>query len=466
MSAQVIVIRRAELPEGIRDVEIRDGRVAAVAPDLPAAGAEVVDGAGAALLPGLHDHHLHLHAMAAAAGSVSCGPPEVHTADELGSALRGAVGDSWIRGVGYVETVAGLLDSNGIDRYVRERPVRLQHRSGALWFLNSRAAELVGLAGADHPGIERDGRGAPTGRLWRADDWLRTRLPDRSPPDLGLIGDRLARFGITGVTDATPDLSPTSLRSLVEAHVDGALPQCLHLLGAPADDRDDRPHGITVGPYKIVLADSDLPDYQQLRATVHTVHEQGRAVAVHCVSRIGLLLLLAVFDDIGSIPGDRIEHGAVIPDESLDRIRGLGVCVVTQPGFIAHRGDDYLQRVDPSDVPYLYRCRSLMDNDIPVALSSDAPYGPADPWAVIAAARWRRAPDGRIVGADERISSARALDRYLTTPQQPGGVVRAVRVGEPADLVLLDRPRAEMLDDPSSDMVRCTMIRGRVAFDR
>lgn len=51
----------------------------------------------------------------------------------------------------------------------------------------------------------------PTGRLWRADDWLRTRLPSTAPPDLTEIGARLARFGVTAVTDATPDLDPTAL---------------------------------------------------------------------------------------------------------------------------------------------------------------------------------------------------------------------------------------------------------------
>lgn len=176
---------------------------------------------------------------------------------------------------------------------------------------------------------------------------------------------------------------------------------------------------MTTGPYKIVLADSGLPDFEALAGTVRRAHARGRPVAVHCVSREALLLLLAVFEEAGTRPGDRIEHGALVPAESIGELRRRRVCVVTQPGFLAHRGDDYLERVDTRDLPDLYRCRSLLDGGVSVALSSDAPYGPLDPWAVIAAATNRRAPTGDVVGPQERITAAAALDRYLSPSTTP-----------------------------------------------
>jgi hypothetical protein len=174
-----------------------------------------------------------------------------------------------------------------------QRPVRVQHRSGALWVLNSAAAALAGLDTADHPGVERYGDGRPTGRVWRADTWLRDRLPVTAPPPLDAIGAQLAAYGVTGLTDATPDLSPSSLTALVSAHGEGALPQRLHLLGAPSGFVS--PSGtLASGPYKIVLADSGLPDLDVLAETIRSVHAAGRAVAVHCVSREAFAILLAV----------------------------------------------------------------------------------------------------------------------------------------------------------------------------
>ena len=61
-----VLLRRVEVEGRVVDVVVADGVVLAVGPELPSPpGATIVDGAGGALLPGLHDHHLHLHAMAA-----------------------------------------------------------------------------------------------------------------------------------------------------------------------------------------------------------------------------------------------------------------------------------------------------------------------------------------------------------------------------------------------------------------
>lgn len=446
------------------DVLLRAGVVAAVGPDLPAAGPAILDAGGGALLPGLHDHHLHLHALAADSVSVRCGPPRVRTAAELAHVLRTAPGDDWIRGVGYVETVAGLLDSAALDSLHTERPVRIQHRSGALWILNSTGAHRLGLETANEPGIERDTAGRVTGRLWRADTWLRARLPDTGPPDLTDVGARLARYGITGLTDATPDLTDDSLTALTGAVESGAVPQRLNLLGVALGAQGGA--GVTTGAYKIVLADSGLPEIDTLVTTVRRAHELGRPVAVHCVSRVALLILLAAFDEAGTVPGDRVEHAAIVPGESVRALRRLGVTVVTQPGFIGARGDDYLHRVDPSDLPDLYRCRSLLEAGVGLAFSSDAPYGPVDPWRIMADAITRRAPGGRILGAGETLRAPEALGRFLAPLHDPGGRARVIAPGTTADLVLLDRPLARVLAEPTAEAVRTTIIGGRMVFDR
>jgi predicted amidohydrolase YtcJ len=459
-----LVIRNAEV-DGVSgiDVSISDGRITAVGAELPVASADMIDVRGGVVIPGLHDHHLHLHAMAADAASVSCGPPGVRDAAALADALGRAPGDDngWVRGVGYIETVAGDLDADALDRLHSARPVRVQHRSGAMWLLNGAAAAAVGLAEAAHPGIERAPDGRPTGRVWRADGWLRDRLPASGPPRLDAVGAALARWGITGVTDASPDLDPRSRAAIETSVSDGSLPQRVHLLGAAPESSTASPQGrVTVGPYKIVLADSGLPDLDDLADRIRDVHDRGRAVAVHCVTRESLLLLLAVLDDVGTRAGDRIEHGALIPGETIDDLRRRGLIVVTQPGFLAHRGDDYLRDLDENDHPDLYRCRSLIEGGVPVALSSDAPYGPADPWAVMTAAVNRRAPTGEVVGGSERITAADALTRYLTPADDPGGRPRAVRPGVAADLVLLHAPLTDVLAAPSADAVRATLFGG------
>jgi predicted amidohydrolase YtcJ len=94
---------------------------------------------------------------------------------------------------------------------------------------------------------------------------------------------------------------------------------------------------------------------------------------VHCVTREALVLLLAALDEAGPRPGDRIEHAALVPSELVPELARLGVRVVTQPGFLPHRGDDFLRDLPPQDRPDLYRCATLLRAGVPVASSSDAP---------------------------------------------------------------------------------------------
>jgi predicted amidohydrolase YtcJ len=427
--------------EGTRvDVRIRAGRVAELASRLDREpGERIVDAAGGALLPGLVDHHVHLLATAAARQSVRCGPPEVRDRAGLAAALASAPSDraGWVRAVGYHESVAGDLDAAALDRLHADRPVRLQHRSGALWMVNGPAVRQLGLAGADLPGIERDTAGTPTGRLWRADGWLRSRLPATGPPDLSAVGAELARAGVTAVTDATPDLDPPAMAAIAAAVRAGVLPR-VHLLGAPLDAPPPPP--LTAGPYKIVIADSGLPDLDALTDRVRAAHAAGRGVAAHCVTREALVLLLAALDAAGDHPGDRIEHAALVPAELVGELARRRIAVVTQPGFLAHRGDDFLRDLPAADHPDLYRAASLRAAGVSLALSSDAPYGPADPWAVLAAAVQRRTPTGVIASPGERLDPMAALAAYLAPPEDPGGPPRRVRVGAPADLILLDRP--------------------------
>jgi predicted amidohydrolase YtcJ len=61
----------------------------------------------------------------------------------------------------------------------------MEHRSGKMWMVNSAGAAQLGLdEGPDLPGIERDAKGRPTGRLFRLGDWMRSRLGTGAFPDL------------------------------------------------------------------------------------------------------------------------------------------------------------------------------------------------------------------------------------------------------------------------------------------
>ncbi|MFP5305509.1 MAG: amidohydrolase family protein, partial [Gammaproteobacteria bacterium] len=213
------------------------------------------------------------------------------------------------------------------------------------------------------------------------------------------------------------------------------------------------------------LHEHALPELDGLIAAIRASHAAGRAVAFHCVTRTELVFALAVLREAGVLRGDRIEHAAIAPPELVDEIAALGLIVVTQPNFIAERGDDYVRDVEAGDRPWLYRLRGLVDVGIALAGSTDAPFGQADPWAAMQAAIDRRTPSGAVLATDEALTPAQALALFLAPLDAPGVAARRIAVGAPADLCLLDRTHAAALAAPAAVRVRLTLAAGTPIHD-
>lgn len=442
-----MLIANAEV-DGVPRLDVRcaDGAIVEIGKQLDHRPVErVLDANGGALLPGLHDHHIHLLAQAAASKSVQCGPPAVSTPDELRETLCHATGNSWIRGVGYHESVAGDLNRKVLDQFVVDRPVRIQHRSGKMWFLNSIAVRLLDLD-------------CPDGRLFRADQHLRDRLREDADfrSTVEETSKRLASYGVTGITDATHTNNketPAFFRSL-------NLCQNVNLMGDES---------LPSGSLKIMLDDVALPTFDDFRSRIERAHRKERPVAIHCVTRTELVFSLTALSDVGTIPGDRIEHAAIVDAASLHLLRETPaevdhLTVVTQPNFIAERGDQYRLDIAADELPYLYRCQSFINAEIPLAGGTDAPFGHADPWAAMYAAVHRKTAEAETIGEEEKLTPEGALALFTTPLATPGGTPRHVAVGEAADLCLLDRPWHQARSILEAEHVAATTVRGALVF--
>jgi predicted amidohydrolase YtcJ len=460
-----MLIRNADvLGVGRSDLRIAGARIAAIVPTLPPReGERVIDARGGALLPGLHDHHIHLVSLAAALNSVHCGPPQVGNADALAALLAAEEtrDRGWLRGIGYHESVAGDIDRHWLDRHIPSRPVRIQHRSGQMWILNSCALDRLDAGDADSP-AERVG-GVLSGRLFRGDDWLRTRLRGQFP-DLTRVSALLAQRGVTGITDTSASNDGAQAQRLQDAQACGALKQTVMAMGTADLDGWSEQGPCRRGPFKIHLNETVLPDFDVLVAAIRRSHDIGRAVAAHCVTRTELTFVLAAIEEAGALRGDRIEHASVAPPEAVDAIANLSLTVVTQPNFLWERGDAYLRDVDPADRPWLYRGRGFLDRGIALAAGTDAPFGEPDPWRAMQTAVARCTRGGSVIAADEALSPDQALALYLGAPEDPGGPPRRIEVGAAADLCLLDRSLQRMREDFAAVTVRTTWRSGEIVW--
>jgi predicted amidohydrolase YtcJ len=460
-----ILIRGGEVTGiGPTDLRLDAGRIVEMGPGLEARGTgEVIEAWGGGVIPGLHDHHLHLRALAAAVDSVPAGPPDTTSTEQLARRLVSAAATraphEWVRAVGYHQSVAGDLDRGSLDRLLSSHPVRIQHRSGSEWIVNSVGLEAMGI-GADAPsGVERDVDGLPTGRIWREDAWLATRIASQ-PPDFGRVSRQAASQGITGFTDATPDQQSADLETLAELSASGIIGQRLHLMAPPGAGPTPSPL-VTRGPVKVLLDDTTLPTLGQLTARIRAAHDAERSIAIHCVTRVQAVLSVAALAEAGSRPGDRIEHGSVLAADLLPALCDLGITVVTQPGFVLTRGDRYLAEVDPADLGDLWRLASLLAAGVAVAASTDAPFGSPRPWAAIRAAATRQTATGCVLGPAEAITARQGLEMFLGGADRPDHP-RRVEVGAVADLCVLAEPLDTALAGNQDPLVLATIVDGTV----
>jgi len=442
-----VLIRRAELPCGeLADVRVSGTRIGKIGALAPLPDEAVIEADGGALLPGLRDHHLHFLAYAASLESFSCADYDCADAciEALHKATRQANG--WVRAVDFHESM-GEINLVALDREGPDVPVRIQHRSGRLWILNSLAIEHV-KGGAVSPALAH---GIKTGHFYDLDQELGCRL-GHTLPDVTRASRSLAAYGIVAFTDMTPTNSASETRMFRQWQQQRRLLQDVQLAGQAS---------LTAGPVKVHLHESDLPPFESLCRRMKDSHKRGRVVAVHCTTEVELVFTLAAFAEAGVIEGDRIEHASICNESCLQTIGDLGLMVVTQPNFIAERGDTYLDKIEKGALPDLYRCASFMRADIPFAIASDAPFGGANPWAMMEAATKRATASNIELMPEERISPEDALacvTGSLANPAKP----LTIHEGADASLVLLDQPWRAIRCRLATASVRLTVKRGTV----
>ncbi len=467
-------------PEGEVDLRIRGGSVTDVGVGLAAGPDEVVlDGEGRWAMPGLWDKHVHLTQWALQAGRIDTsgtGSAEevlalvrARVAAETGVDGRGAGGDRTaypvVQGYGHrtatwprEPTVAEL------DAVSAGRPVVLVSGDAHHGWLNSPALQLFGLA--------------PRAGVVAEDEWfpIFARLGELAGSPAvteaavrAAVGAAHAR-GIVGIVDLEWGDAPAqwqdryagglrTLRVRAGVYADGLdaalaagrrsgaplVPGCSLLEMGPlkviSDGSLNTRTAFCHEPYADAGADgsavpgaadggrgapnlspADLVELMR-RATAG-----GLQVAIHAIGDAALDSALDAFAAAGA--AGSIEHAQLISPTAPARMAALGLTASIQP---AHLWDDLaaIARCWPDRDERCYAFRALLAAGVPLALGSDAPVSPLDPWLAIAAAV-HRSPDER---------PPRHAEQSLTVRETLAASVDGqgtLRTGSRADLVLVE----------------------------
>lgn len=170
----------------------------------------------------------------------------------------------------------------------------------------------------------------------------------------------------------------------------------------------------------------------------------------------------------------RWEH-VELPDAAvLDTMAELGIWASVQPAFDAAWGGPaqmYAARLGERRALAANPLRSFLDAGVPLALGSDSPVTPLDPWGTVRAAC-------RHHNEAERLGVLEAFLAHTTggyrLAGRPGGVLE---IGGPADYVVWDLPDDRpagpqglpdlgVADDVALPTARRTVVAGRTAYAR
>ncbi len=512
---------------------VEGGRIAAVGanPEVATLVGEdttVVHLAGRTLIPGFIDPHNHFSINTLEPVTVDCSVPPHDTINGIKDCISAAAKDlpsgRWLRGWGL--RTAAIRDGRAITRWeldeaIPDNPVCIMDGSVHACYANSAALALAGIdrntPDPPHGRILRDDSGEPDGTLWEGAMDLVYNLSLRAYMDYygddaaGLVRQNSQRhlsLGITSVGDAlvVPDAAelyaladsrdriPMTLHQMMGADGFFAPPRLVASGAAGHGNVSDRLRGGTMklfmdpvfpsSAYTRCLDHGDTEDVGEIYysqeesdSLVADAHGRGMQVAIHCLGNRSLDRALESFEKAVRRHGTpvmpfRIEHFTIASPEQIRRAKSLGVVAVVQPGFHFTGANRYKSRVEEleGDVRPI-AIRTMLDEGLMVAGSSDYPCGPLDPLVGIYAAVTRRTrQETGAVTPEEAVTVTEALRMYTMNAAHAmsrEGEAGSLEPGKRADMVVLSHDPTTANPDFIRDInVEQTYIDGQLLYSR
>jgi predicted amidohydrolase YtcJ len=458
-----------------RAVHVVDGVIAwlGAAADAPSAD-HVIAGDGALLTPAFVDAHVHATATGLALTGL-----DLHSSMSL-AAAAGALGthvartpDGIVLGTGWDETAwpedRGLT-RHDLDAVVGDRPAYLArvdvHSATVSTALLERIPGITALAGYDPDGQLRldahhAARQVAYGAVGREQRRAAQRATRAAAAALG-IGSlhEMAGPEVSGADDlaellalAAAEPGPLVLGYWGELAERGGLDLVreLGLAGAGGDLFCDGAFGSHTAALSEPYCDRPGTSGALRFDTASLVHhvractEAGVQAGFHCIGDAAVNQVLeavgAVVDELGAAAvracRHRLEHLEMADDTVLDRMRAWGMVASVQPAFDAAWGGGagmYAERLGLDRAAATNPFADLADAGVALALGSDAPVTPLDPWGGVHAAVDHRTPGSGLRPFDA-FDAATHGGWYAARAEHPVG---PLAVGARAHLALWD----------------------------
>jgi predicted amidohydrolase YtcJ len=471
---------------------LESDRIAAVlddAADAPA-GARRIDLAGACVLPGLVDAHVHFPSWALARrelrlfGCRSLAEALERVQQAAGTVPRGG----WLRGRGWRDdSWTENPTRQALDAIAPGVRIALRAHDGhSLWLSSAALAVAEGDLAVSGGVVETDDAGEPTGILreesaWRFYDAHAGASHAETLDAMRAALPAAAAAGVTGVHDKDGGRGALELFQTLRDNGELTLRVWQSLPGGRLADEAITPQlddpmlrvgyvkafmDGTLGSSTARLLDGtgvEITSSARLAELIRRAERAGFAVAVHAIGDQANRDALDAFA-AAATPGarHRIEHAQCIAPEDIARFAALGIAASVRYTH-ATSDRDLAERLWADRLDHAYPFRSLLAAGVRLAGGSDAPVEELDPLAGLRAAVLRTDSERRPWRPEQAIPAAAALESFTVAPawlsftEDRRGRLRA---GFDADLTVLDR---DPLDDPPGSLAGAHVVATMVA---
>ncbi|KQR53607.1 hypothetical protein ASF88_01725 [Leifsonia sp. Leaf336] len=498
----------------------------------------VIEADGGIIHPGFVD--AHVHAAFAGVERLSLDLTPARSVEETLDLIRQAAAhsdDTWITGGGWDHELFPMPTRHALDEIVADRPVALSDAGHHTLWVNTKALELAGVT-RDTPqphggNIYLDDAGDPIGYLNETAAELVGRvIPPATDDEIyaGLLNaqDHLWSLGVTGWHEAIlgeyngkADATAAYVRSIADntlrSDTSGALwierglkkEDVAALVAHFIDLRetnatagfststakvmiDGVPHGETAALLEPYYNHADgfagelHFDEETIFAFVTQLDAAGFAMHLHIMGDRGIRVALDAIEAArianGAGPQHHIAHLSMVRPEDAVRFGPLGVTANMQALWATP--DPYLAGLIGEERMHEgYPFRLIAEGGGDLAMGSDWPVSPADPWLAIHVAVNRQAP--RPVASNATTHLAASQTATLDAEHQALSLEQAlsaytngsaelvlarsarIRVGERANLAIATADPFELPPDAiGSVQTAVTVVAGEVVFSR
>jgi len=509
---------------------IRDSRFVAVGTSdamraLAGPGTKIVDAGQAVIVPGFIDCHNHAGGEVLLYDVIVGNPFEVEFVsiqsiiDKLKARAAKTPPGTWVSGQFYDDTKVTdkrLLTAADLDKVSTEHPVMVRHRGGHTTFYNHKALAMAGITDAtsNPPGgtFDKGPDGTLSGRVTdranavfaKVGTWptySAAERAQRSRDGQAYISKQFARYGLTGVHHQGGDLfalqqvrAQGDLKHRVSYEVwDDAMLNALIASGVQTGFGDE---WIRFGATGEHTADGSFSErtmamsvaYPGLNSSyrgnitetqddldrwVERVHRAGIQPNIHANGDVAIDMALKAYERAQRLlPAKnmrpKITHCTLIDDGLLDRIKATGTVPAAFSTYAFYNSDKFVYYGEDL-LKRSMAFRSFLDKDIPVCAGSDFSPGPFSPLMGIQAMVTRKGWDGKVWGANQRVTVDEAL-RINTLngafASKEEAIKGSITPGKLADYVVLAKDPHAIDPDTIKDIkILRTVVGGQAMYE-